>query len=175
MINNTAAMVSALLHDSRDSALQLSTNVLGHYTLTALRWPALAAARSPRVINVSSLRHFFPPAVFDDPNFQKRDYDPFKSGRQTKTGNDLLTIALDEKGKASGIRSFALHPGVIFETDISRWGKTTPEEAGKRKEMLKALVFFDENGWILFHPGRQIKTKWCPFGPIASAVFATHD
>jgi NAD(P)-dependent dehydrogenase (short-subunit alcohol dehydrogenase family) len=72
-------MVSALLHDSSGSALQLSTNVLCHYTLTALLWPALAASRSPRVINVSSLRHFFSPAVFDDHTFHKRDYDPLKS------------------------------------------------------------------------------------------------
>jgi hypothetical protein len=73
------------------------------------------------------------------------------------------------------VRSFVLHPGLIFETDISRWEEQSQKRPEKRKEMLNAMAFFDENGWILFHPVRQIKTKWCPFGPIVSAVFATHD
>jgi NAD(P)-dependent dehydrogenase (short-subunit alcohol dehydrogenase family) len=158
LINNAAVMASPLLRDSRGYEHQFSTNVLGHYSLTALLWPALISAGGARVIILSSAGHMFSPVVFEDPNFEHRDYDPMSSYGQSKTGDILLSLKFDEIGKGSGIRCFSLHPGVILETDLSRWGQRTPEDVAKTQEMWKNLGLVNESGKILYTPEQQIKT-----------------
>ena len=58
--------------------------------------------------------------VFEDPNFEHRDYIPWMAYGQSKTANILFALAMDERGKAHGVRAFSLHPGSIV-TGLSKY------------------------------------------------------
>lgn len=60
------------------------------------------------------------PCFLHDPNFQSRDYDPWKAYANSKAGNVLFAVALDSIGKSHGIRAFSAHPGGIIETGLAR-------------------------------------------------------
>ena len=119
LINSAGVMASPLTRDGRGYEVQFSGNHLGHFQLTARLWPALVKAKSARVVSVSSRGHRFAPVDFEDPNFRNRDYDKWKAYGQSKTANALFAVGLDERGKASGVRAFSVHPGAII-TDLVR-------------------------------------------------------
>jgi NAD(P)-dependent dehydrogenase (short-subunit alcohol dehydrogenase family) len=77
------------------------------------------------VVTVSAWAHHLSPVVFDDPNFERREYDGWLGYGQSKTANILFSVGLDQRGEADDIRGFALHPGLIIGTNLSPW--TTPE------------------------------------------------
>jgi NAD(P)-dependent dehydrogenase (short-subunit alcohol dehydrogenase family) len=72
-----------------------------------------------RVVAVSSTGIAFGGIDFDDPNFERRQYDKWKAYGQSKTANALFAVALDKRGQAHGIRAFSVHPGGIF-ADLAR-------------------------------------------------------
>ncbi|MGN6479096.1 oxidoreductase [Luteibacter sp.] len=120
LINNAGVMACPLERDARGYERQFATNHLGHYQLAVRLWPALRRANGARVVSVSSRGHRYSPVVFDDPHFERRDYDPWLSYGQSKTANILFAIGVDQRGKADGIRAFSLHPGAIV-TDLARY------------------------------------------------------
>src|SRR5262249_42049501 len=97
-----------------------ATNHLGHFQLTGRLWPALKKAGSARVVSVSSTGIRFSGVDFDDPNFERRDYEKWKGYCQFKSANSLFAVALDRRGHAHGVRAFAVHPGRII-TDLIRY------------------------------------------------------
>jgi NAD(P)-dependent dehydrogenase (short-subunit alcohol dehydrogenase family) len=79
----------------------------------------LFASANPRVVNVSSDGHRLSPIRLDDPGFQDgKVYDKWKAYGQSKTANILYTKALAEKLAHMQLKSFSLHPGVIFGTSL---------------------------------------------------------
>jgi NAD(P)-dependent dehydrogenase (short-subunit alcohol dehydrogenase family) len=119
LINSAGVMAMPLTRDPRGYEMQFATNHLGHFQLTARLWPALKRAAGARVVSVSSRGHRFAGVDFDDPNFERRDYDPWVAYGQSKTANVLFALGVDKRGEADGIRAFALHPGAII-TDLIR-------------------------------------------------------
>jgi NAD(P)-dependent dehydrogenase (short-subunit alcohol dehydrogenase family) len=119
LINSAGIMASPLARDARGYEQQFATNHLGHFQLTARLWPALVNAGSARVVSVSSRGHFFSDVDFEDPNFERRDYDRWIAYGQSKTANVMFAVGLDARGAAHGVRAFALHPGAIV-TELSR-------------------------------------------------------
>jgi DDE superfamily endonuclease len=91
-----------------------------HFQLTARLWPALKRAGKARVVSVSSNGISFGGVDFDDPHFERREYDKWKAYGQSKTANALFAVALDKLGQAHGIRAFSVHPGGI-STDLVRY------------------------------------------------------
>ena len=85
LINNAGIMWAPLQRDTRGYESQLSTNYMGHFQLTARLWSALVKAGGARVINVSSWGHHFSPFVFEDPNFENREFESFSAYGQSKT------------------------------------------------------------------------------------------
>jgi len=164
LINNAGIMASPLVRDARGYESQFVTNHLGHFQLTARLWPALVKAAGARVISVSSWGHRLSPLVFDDVNFERREYDRMSAYGQSKTANVLFSVELDELGKAFGVRSFALHPGSIVSTDLSR---------NFSDDELKAFGVIDEDGKPVLNPEKQQKTipqgaattVWCAISP----------
>lgn len=165
LINNAGIMaLPELKRDSHGNELQFSTNYLGHFRLTLRLWPALRRAGGARVVSVSSAGHRFSPVVFDDINFERRDYEPFKAYGQSKTANVLFAVALDRRGKEEGIRAFALHPGGIAGTNLGT-------HVGV--EMLKKTGFVDENDRPIVNLNRDLKSVpqgaathvWCAVSP----------
>jgi NAD(P)-dependent dehydrogenase (short-subunit alcohol dehydrogenase family) len=119
LINNAGIMAPPLRRDARGYESQFATNHLGHFQLTARLWPALKQAGKARVVAVSSTGISFGGVDFDDPNFERREYDKWKAYGQSKTANALFAVALDKRGQAHGIRAFSAHPGGIY-TDLAR-------------------------------------------------------
>ena len=165
LINNAGIMaLPDLRRDAQGNELQFSTNHLGHFRLTARLWSALKRAGGARVVSVSSAGHRFSPVVFDDINFERRPYDPFKAYGQSKTANILFAVALDRRGKDDGIRAFALHPGGIAATNLGT-------HVGV--EMLKKTGFVDENDRPVVDLSRDLKSVpqgaathvWCAVSP----------
>lgn len=120
LINSAGVMATPLRRDSRGYESQLSTNHLGHFQLAARLWPALKRANSARVVSVSSRGHRLGDVDFDDPNFERKEYDKWKAYAQSKTANILFSLEMDKRGKAHGVRAFSVHPGLIPETNLGR-------------------------------------------------------
>lgn len=165
LVNNAGIMaLEELTRDAQGNELQFSTNHLGHFRLVARLWPALKRAAGARVVSVSSAGHRFSPVVFDDINFDRRAYDPWQAYGQSKTANVLFARALDDKGKAHGVRAFSVHPGGIVATGLARH---LPVDA------LKAHGVLDEHGAPILDLSRDLKTPeqgaatqvWCATSP----------
>jgi NAD(P)-dependent dehydrogenase (short-subunit alcohol dehydrogenase family) len=120
LINNAGIMWAPLNRDAKGNESHFSTNHLGHFQLTSRLWSALQKANGARIVNVSSRGHHFSPVVFEDVNFERREYDHLQAYGQSKTANILFAVSLDEKGKNDNIRAFALHPGGILDTELGR-------------------------------------------------------
>lgn len=160
-VNAAGIMGPPLLRDSRGNEMQLSTNHLGHFQLTARLWSALARAGGARVVAYSSLGHQYAPVEFDDVNFERRDYDRIVAYGQSKTAVALFAIELDARGKGDGVRAFAVHPGNIFSTNLGRYLLDTID--------VQAAGFVDDDGNPIIDPDRQLKSPeqgaatgvWC--------------
>jgi NAD(P)-dependent dehydrogenase (short-subunit alcohol dehydrogenase family) len=120
LINNAGIMWTPLHRDEKGNEGQFATNHLGHFQLTAKLWDALKKAKGARVVNVSSSSHHFSPILFDDINFNKREYDKFVAYGQSKTANILFALELDKRGQQFGVRAYSLHPGLSLETNLGR-------------------------------------------------------
>ncbi|MBF4470601.1 SDR family NAD(P)-dependent oxidoreductase [Flavobacterium sp. HJJ] len=120
LINNAGIMWTPLHRDSKGNEGQFSTNHLGHFQLTAKLWDALKKANGARVVNVSSSSHHFSPILFDDINFNQREYDKFVAYGQSKTANILFAVELDKRGQQFGVRAYALNPGLSLETNLGK-------------------------------------------------------
>lgn len=149
LINNAAVMANPLTRDARGFESQFSTNHLGHFQLAARLWPALERAEGARVIAVSSRAHMRGRIDFEDPNFERRAYEPWEAYGQSKTANALFAVALDSFGKAYGLRALSLHPGGILSTGLSRHMSA---------EQIRKTGFVDDDGKPVLDPSRNMKT-----------------
>ncbi|KFF00658.1 oxidoreductase [Chryseobacterium formosense] len=149
LINNAGIMWVPLQRDSRGYESQLSTNHLGHFQLTSRLWKALVEAEGARVINISSWGHHYSKFNFEDPNFEKREYETLLGYGQSKTANILFSVELDNRGKDYGVRAYSLHPGAIVETDLKRH---------LTDEQLSGLGVYDENGDVVRDALKGLKT-----------------
>ncbi len=119
LVNNAGVMACPLRRTAAGCELQFGVNHLGHFLLTMLLEPALAAAAPARVVNLSSAGHWASPLVFEDPNYERRPYEKWQAYGQSKTANVLFSVALSRRLEARGIYSNAVHPGMI-QTDLGR-------------------------------------------------------
>ena len=120
LINNAGIMATPLFRNSQGYEMQFATNHLGHFRLTACLLTELCQSRG-RVVNLSSLGHRFSGIIFDDPNFFHHPYEKWIAYGQSKTANSLFSVHLDKVGRELGIRAFAVHPGRIISTNLSRF------------------------------------------------------
>jgi NAD(P)-dependent dehydrogenase (short-subunit alcohol dehydrogenase family) len=136
LLNNAGVMA---FPDRRVSAdgfeMQMATNHLGHFLLTARMLPVLLRTEGSRIVNVSSIAH----TMTDDPDgtgctdVATRDplraasttgassaegkYQPWKQYARTKMANLQFTLALNQRldaagrGGVKGVRAMSAHPG----------------------------------------------------------------
>ena len=163
LVNNAGIMANPLTRDARGYESQFSTNHLGHFQLTARLWPALRRTQGARVVSLSSVGHRRAPVDFEDPNFERREYDRWVAYGQSKSANALFAVALDDLGQRDGIRAFSIHPGGVI-TDLIRYMTT---------EEVRAYGVLDEHGRPIIDPARNMKTPeqsaatsiWCATSP----------
>ena len=119
LINNAGIMATPFTRTVEGWESQFATNHLGHFLLTNLLAPALKASGSARVINLSSAGHWFSPVDLDDPNYERRAYEPLAAYGQSKTANIWFSLELGRRWAEHGVSSFAVHPGGI-QTELDR-------------------------------------------------------
>jgi NAD(P)-dependent dehydrogenase (short-subunit alcohol dehydrogenase family) len=111
LINNAGVMIPPLARTADGFELQFGTNHLGHFALTNLLLPGVAA--NGRIVTVSSGAHHVGRIDFDDPNWEHRRYHPWRAYGQSKLANLLFTFELQRRLTEAGstIRANAAHPG----------------------------------------------------------------
>ena len=119
LINNAGVMMCPLGRTKEGLDTQLGTNHLGHFVLTARLIENVIAGSPARIVNLSSGGHRLSPLRFDDPFFEREEYNKFTAYGQAKTANILFSVGLDKRYRDQGIRSFAVHPGAIH-TELGR-------------------------------------------------------
>ena len=125
LINNAGVMALPSRQLTRNGwELQFATNHIGHFVLTCGLRDALASGAQDcdeaRIVSLSSRGHLRSPVVFDDPHFSQRAYDPWLAYGQSKTANILFAVEAHRRWSPEGITANAVHPGAIFETNLSR-------------------------------------------------------
>jgi NAD(P)-dependent dehydrogenase (short-subunit alcohol dehydrogenase family) len=114
LVNNAGLMAPPRYQETTDGfELQFGTNHLGHFALTGRLLPALLAARSPRVVTVSSIAHRQGKATVVEGN--KGDgYNPSTTYGNSKLANLLFAFELQRRAALAGapLTSTAAHPGV---------------------------------------------------------------
>lgn len=120
LMNNAGVMFTPFGRTSDGFETQIGTNHFGHFELTRLLVPQLAAAGGARIVNLSSGGHVMGDVDFDDPNWAARDYDKFVAYGASKTANILHAVEADRRLRDSGIRAYAVHPGTVA-TSLARY------------------------------------------------------
>jgi NAD(P)-dependent dehydrogenase (short-subunit alcohol dehydrogenase family) len=119
LVNNAGVMAPPLSRTAEGWELQFATNHLGHFALATGLREALAAAPSARVVSVSSSAHHRSAIVFDDIQYERRDYEQWQAYGQSKTANVLFAVEAMRRWASDGIAVNALMPGGI-ETNLQR-------------------------------------------------------
>lgn len=88
---------------------QFATNHLGHFVLVNRIAPLVQDGA--RVVVLSSNGHRGGDVDLDDPNFERRPYDPWKAYEQSKTANVQFAVEFDRRHGNRGVRACAVMPG----------------------------------------------------------------
>lgn len=117
LINNAGVMAGQRQSTAQGFEMQMGTNHLGHFVLTAKLWPLLIAAPAPRVISTSSLAArggnltpVMDEALLIDPH----PYSAFNVYSNTKQATLLFAQELHRRSEDARARvsSIAIHPGI---------------------------------------------------------------
>lgn len=136
LINNAGIMATPERRTAEGWEMQFATNHLGHFALFMHLRPLLKTAPSPRVVALSSLAHQFSAVDFDDPMFERREYDKWQAYGQSKTANALFAVGVASRFADDGILAYSVHPGGIM-TDLQR---------DLAQEEMRAMGWIDEEG-----------------------------
>jgi len=98
--------------DARGNELVLSTNVLGHFQLTALALPALERTPGARIVTLGSLATLLARFPVDDLQLDGT-YNSWNAYAQSKIAAQVFGFELDRRLRAAGkdIASVVVHPG----------------------------------------------------------------
>ena len=120
LMNNAGVMFTPFARTHDGFEIQIGTNHFGHFELTRLLVPQLAAAGDARIVTLSSGGHVMGDVDFDDPNWEHREYDKFVAYGASKTANSLHAMEADRRLRDRGIRAYAVHPGTVA-TSLARY------------------------------------------------------
>jgi NAD(P)-dependent dehydrogenase (short-subunit alcohol dehydrogenase family) len=117
LVNNAGVMATDEARTPEGFEIQLATNYLGAFALTARLLPRL----TDRVVMVSSLAHWGGRIVLDDLNRRRRRYSRWAAYADSKLADLMLAYDLQARFAAarSPLRAMAAHPGVAG-TDLTR-------------------------------------------------------
>ncbi len=112
LVNNAGVMAPPRRESADGFELQLATNHLGHFALTAGLLGPLLAAAEPRVVTLTSGAHRIGSIDFDDLQRRHR-YMRWMAYGQSKLANLLFALELQRRAAAAELplKSLAAHPG----------------------------------------------------------------
>ena len=130
LVNNAGIMAVDEGFTAEGFELQLGTNHLGHFALTARLLPLLLATPGSRVATMSSMGHRAGRLVLDDLMGTARGYDRWRAYFQSKLANLLFTAELHRRLEAAGAATIAVaaHPGAS-RTDLGTEGSSGSNRA----------------------------------------------
>lgn len=160
LINNAGVMTPPRRQETADGfELQLGTNYLGHFALTAHVMPLLRNSPQARVVSVSSIAARGGAINFNDLNAEER-YSPMPVYAQSKLACLMFALELQRQSdvKGWGVDSIAAHPG-ISRTDLLH----NAPGRGSVRGMLRSLL------WFLFQPASMgsLPTLFAATAPLA--------
>ena len=120
LMNNAGVMFTPFSRTRDGFEIQIGTNHFGHFELTRLLTPQLAAGQGARLVILSSGGHALGDVDLDDPNWERREYDKFVAYGASKTANILHAKEADRRLQELGIRAYAVHPGTVA-TSLARY------------------------------------------------------
>jgi NAD(P)-dependent dehydrogenase (short-subunit alcohol dehydrogenase family) len=120
LMNNAGVMFTPFSRTQDGFEIQIGTNHFGHFELTRLLTPQLAAAQGARLVILSSGGHALGDVDFGDPNWELREYDKFVAYGASKTANILHAKEADRRLRELGIQAYAVHPGTVA-TSLARY------------------------------------------------------
>ena len=115
LINNAGIMATPYRTTKDGFESQFGTNHLGHFALTAKLMPAISAAQSSRVVNVSSVGHRSGDIDFNELLLSRSNYKRWRAYYRSKLANLLFTYEMHrrlEQARIENVASLAAHPGV---------------------------------------------------------------
>ncbi|MEW6254902.1 MAG: SDR family oxidoreductase [Pseudomonadota bacterium] len=143
LINNAGVMTPPKRRETADGfELQMGTNYLSHFALTARLMPLLRKGKKPRVVTLGSVAARTGAIHFDDLQSQQ-GYHPFTAYAQSKLACIMFAFELSRRSLSAGwgVESLAAHPG-ITRTDLIFNGAGKASLHGFMRRQL----------WFLFQP-----------------------
>lgn len=135
LILNAATSHCPLARNELGIEEQFMTNYVGHVIVAAILAPALVAAAPSRIITLTSAGHQASPIVWEDINFERREYKPMLGYAQSKTAMSLLAVELNRRLASKGVQAFTVRPGMVPDTNLSRFSNPSGD-----KEALMAMI-----------------------------------
>jgi NAD(P)-dependent dehydrogenase (short-subunit alcohol dehydrogenase family) len=127
LINNAGVMTPPQRQLTSDGfELQLGTNYLGHFALTAHLLPLLRNGKQPRVVSLGSVAARSGAIDFADLQAE-RSYNPMRVYSQSKLACIMFAFELSRRSKQAGwgVQSLAAHPGIsrteLIPNQVGRW------------------------------------------------------
>lgn len=178
LVNNAGVMVPPKRQQTKDGfELQIGTNYLGHFALTAHLKPLLMKGNDPRVVSLSSLAANGGRIDFDDINAESI-YQPLREYRQSKLACLMFALELDRRSNAAGwgISSLAAHPGIartgLVHNTLGRrsvaglartllWFLLQPSSQGALSQLYAATSSHAKGGGY-YGPDRLFETRGHP-------------
>jgi NAD(P)-dependent dehydrogenase (short-subunit alcohol dehydrogenase family) len=129
LVNNAGLMAMPERRTVDGFELQFGVNHLGHWAFTAHLLPAILAARSARVVTVTSVARHTGPAVDPANPHLRRSHTPWRAYAQAKKANYDFGLGLQRRFVAAGVaaQSLVAHPG-LSNTDLQT--RTVDEGGG---------------------------------------------
>jgi NAD(P)-dependent dehydrogenase (short-subunit alcohol dehydrogenase family) len=151
LLDNAGVMCCPQGTTSDGFETQLGTNHIGHFLLTGLLAPALVASAPSRVVVLSSAAHSIAGIDFDDPMFERREYDPWFAYGQSKTANALFALELNRRLAKQGVSAYSVHPGMIL-TELARHMNAELFERMQKRAKERARAAGTESSGMNFKP-----------------------
>ncbi len=132
LVNNAGVMGIPYRKTADGFEMQLGTNHLGHFVLTGLLLPILAATPQARIVTVSSMMHRFGKINFDNLNGEKK-YATWAAYSQSKLANLFFAYELNRRLAKAGIDAISVgcHPGYAatnLQFGASRMNRSRAQE-----------------------------------------------
>jgi NAD(P)-dependent dehydrogenase (short-subunit alcohol dehydrogenase family) len=141
LVNNAAVMATPTRQTTQDGfELQIGTNYLSHFALTARLMPLFETSPHPRLVQVSSTAHHQGKIHLDDLQLQQK-YTPWRAYSQSKLAMLIFALELQRRSDAYGwgLTSTAAHPG-YSRTDLITNGPGAKSTMGKVSGLLRPFM-----------------------------------
>ncbi len=121
LINNAGVMYCPFSKTEDGFEMQMGTNHLGPYALTAQLMPLILKSANSRIVNTASLAHLTGNIDFEDINWENRAYKTMQAYADSKIANLYFHYELAKKlqGQENAPLVIAAHPGWT-KTELDR-------------------------------------------------------